>query len=303
VIPGNIRKSPAADDRGFALLLTLMITAIITAVVVEFAYSVYVNTAALYNWEDSQKLSLAARSAMRLGSKIITEYAVQPPQSYPGFFEMSEKIPFDSIDGTITLRIEDENAKFNLQTLRSPLALGEDPYAAFLRLLNAIGLKADVADRISYWMNSDSTHRPVDTAGLSKNNYLDSVDELLLIPGIDSATYEKLRPYITIYGDTKINMNSASVPVIMSLSSSITRDIAERIVRYRESTPFSDSPDVSGIVGVTSQLSNSLAGYIRGRGSCFRVISTAGSGDLKRIMEIVIDATAGYRVVRYWKET
>lgn len=83
-----IRKS-----EGMALVLTLLVVALITAMVVEFAYGVYINTTALYNWETSQKLSLAAKSATRLAGKLISDQVSQFSFTYPGVLEMSQKIP------------------------------------------------------------------------------------------------------------------------------------------------------------------------------------------------------------------
>src|SRR3990172_7749332 len=98
------------DNRGMALVLTLLVVAILTAMVVEFAYGVYISTNALHNWQTAQRLSLAAKSATRLGARLITQNA----SLYPGHMEITQRIPFDEIDGTISLRIEDENSKFNL---------------------------------------------------------------------------------------------------------------------------------------------------------------------------------------------
>src|SRR5512139_1596351 len=53
---GRSHVSRIADQSGMALVLVLMIVALITAMVVEFAYGVYVNTNALNNWQTSQKL-------------------------------------------------------------------------------------------------------------------------------------------------------------------------------------------------------------------------------------------------------
>ena len=113
-------KAGGRDNRGMALVITLLVVAILTAVVVEFAYGVYISTNALHNWQTAQRLSLAAKSATRLGARLITENASLYPYTYPGQMEIVQKIPFDEIDGTILLRIEDENSKFNLNSLVCP---------------------------------------------------------------------------------------------------------------------------------------------------------------------------------------
>ncbi len=289
------------DRSGMALVLTLMIVALITAMVVEFAYGVYVNTNALHNWQTSQELSVAARSATKLAARLIAErgsgyYA-------GGVFEMSQQVPFGDLDATITLRIEDENAKFNLKTLGHTGFYGspdqdKDVHVRFVRLLKALALKPEIGDRIADWIDTDSEPRMGDSENGAKNADLDSIDELLLVPGIDQETYSKLAPYVTIYGDNMININSAPVPVLMSLSGSITPDLAQRIVKYRESAPFTTNTDLLKVAGFEQSVGTSQSGYITVRGTAFHITATAEANGVKRIVESVLEGT----VVRYWKE-
>jgi len=291
------------DRSGMALVITLMIVALITAMVVEFAYGVYVNTNALHNWQTSQELSVTAKSATKLASRLIADSL---RNSYTkGVLEMSQKIPFEGLDGTITLRIEDENAKFNLNQLGGTLSVvfnpDQDPHKMFRRLVASLGFKTEVADRISDWIDSDSEPRSGDSENGAKNAKLDSLDELLLIPGIDIGTYEKLLPYVTIYtdSDNKININGAGVPVLMSLSGSVGRDMAERIVKYRESNPYREIQDIKKVSGVDETIYTSLLGLIKTTGSSsFHVVATAESGGVKRIVESVLSGSS----VLYWKE-
>ena len=299
----TVHGSRFTNNRGMALVLTLLVVAILTALVVEFAYGVYVSTSALHNWETSQKLSVAARSAVKLGSRLISENnALHPSYTYPGLFEISQKIPFEDLDGTISIRIEDENAKFNVNTLGHPY-LGfdkdKDPYKSFVRLLNALNLNTDIADRISYWISSSTDHRPHNGGSATKNANLDSVDELLLIPGIDREGYERLRPYVTIYSDNTININSADSPVLMSLSDSMTREMADTIITYRANAPFEDPSDITRLPGF-GPAGTGLLGPIVVRGTAFHVIATAESGGIRRIIESVLDGSG--KIVNYWKE-
>ena len=301
----NIRLTPAcpvgrshvsriADQSGMALVLVLMIVALITAMVVEFAYGVYVNTNALNNWQTSQKLSVAAKSATRLASKLIgsPQDAFMKDLYTKGVLQMSQKIPFEDLDGAITIRIEDENSKFNLNSLKNP-----DGYAFFIRLLGFLNLDPDIANMVSYWMNASTDHRPKNYGSIQpKNAYMDSVDELLLIPGVDRNSYDRLLPYVTIYGSGNsdlntffINVNTADIPVIRSLADNTSEDLAARIISYRPLTSLQAVPDVPMGFG---------AGHATYSGNAFHVIATAESGGIKRIAESVLEGSK----VKYWKE-
>ncbi|MFC1587159.1 type II secretion system protein GspK [Planctomycetota bacterium] len=52
----------------------------------------------------------------------------------------------------------------------------------------------------------------------------------------EEETFEGLFPYISAYGNGGININTATVPVLMSISESLTQEIAEAIVAYRETS-------------------------------------------------------------------
>ncbi len=297
------------NRNGMALVLVLLIAALITAMVVEFAYGVYVNTSALHNWQASQQLSIVAKSATRLASKLITESgsAGNPQDSFlrdlytKGAFQMSQKIPFGDLDGIITLRIEDENAKFNLNSLKNP-----DGYAFFVRLLNNLHLDEDIANMVSYWINASTDHRPRNSGSIKpKNAYLDSVDELLLIPGIDRGSYDKLLPYVTIYGSGNsdsntffINVNTADVPVIMSLSdkNKISPEMANRGIVKRELIPFSSYSEFTNTLGLST--GDVPGAHIIFTGNAFHVVATAESGGIKRVVESVLQGN----IVKYWKE-
>jgi general secretion pathway protein K len=282
-----------------ALVLVLMIVTLITAMVVEFAYGVYVNTNALHNWQTSQKLSLTAKSATRLASRLISTNMIEQYKTRAAF-EMSQQIPFGDLDGTITLRIEDENAKFNLNSLRYDNRKdNEAAYAFFGRLLDVLDLEPDIANMVSYWINASSDHRPQNSGSIQpKDTYLDSVDELLAIPGIDKKSYDRLLPYVTIFGCgmvpncININVNTADVPIIMSLAeTTISKETAEMVISSR---PLKGPGQLSefGIKPISPEVLISLSS------SAYHVVATAESGGIKRIIESVLQGNT----VKYWKE-
>jgi hypothetical protein len=79
-----------------------------------------------------------------------------------------------------------------------------------------------------------------------------SVYELLTVPGMDGATLEKLRPYVTVYGEGKINLNSAGYTVLRCLGMSVgggaeaADSLARKIVAFQGENFFAkpDSPDI-----------------------------------------------------------
>jgi type II secretory pathway component PulK len=61
---------------------------------------------------------------------------------------------------------------------------------------------------------------------------LDAVEELRSLAQVTAGTYERIAPHVTVYGDGRVNVNSASVPVLMTLPE-MTQDGARAIVARR----------------------------------------------------------------------
>src|SRR4030042_3362130 len=208
----------SSNQKGIALVVTLLALVLITALVVEFSYGVYISTNNLYNWRDSQRLSIMAKSGVNVSSKFVSDMLIKyDTYSYPGYIELPVENPFEDFNGTVLVRIEDENSKFNINSLvpdnQSVNESDENsPYNSFKRLLNILSLDEKIADRIVDWIDKNSEARLSDSEVGAKNSALVSVDELLLINGINRKDYDKLLPYITVFGDRTfplINVNGA----------------------------------------------------------------------------------------------
>ena len=296
-VPGPIHNA-----QGVALILTLMVLSILTAMIVEFSYGIYINTSALYNWQTAQRLSLVASSGLKLASKMISEYATEYPYTYPGVVDETYQSPLEDSGEAISIRVEDENSKLNLNyVVFANGKLNEPAFLVLVRLLQILDLDPKMADRIVDWIDPDLEPRLPDSEKGSKNAKLDSVNEILLIPAIERSAYERLAPFITIYGSGQININGAQIPLLMSFSDAIDAGMAERIVGYRDNTPFEKPEDILKVAGFET-IGQSLMGRITVKGTAFRVTSTAAAGDTKRIIETILDMPGGNPFVKYWVE-
>ncbi|MEW6162296.1 MAG: type II secretion system minor pseudopilin GspK [Nitrospirota bacterium] len=291
-----------------ALILVLMVLVIITAMIIEFSYGVYTGTGALYNWQSSQRLSLMAKSGIQVSLESISDMNASYPYTYPGVIEMPVVITHshtpmqEDSDGTIHVRIEDENSKFNINSIVYPNGtLNENAFNSFKRLLSYLAVDSEVANRVADWIDKDSEPRLIYSEDNAKNATLDSLDELLLINGIDRHTYDKISPYLTVYGNGLININSAEIPVLVCLSDTITEELAERIIRYRDIIPFEDTSKIVKVAGLETA-GQSLIGRITVKGTSFRIISTVTGGGVKRIVDSVLEISGGTPTVKYWKE-
>jgi len=296
-----------SSQRGVALVLVLMIMAIITAMVVEFVDEVYTANAALYNWRDVRRLSPVARSGVSLQARLIKDNQERYEYTYPGVIEIPIAKPTENFTGSILVRAEDENAKFNMNALISPNGtLNGKAYETFKRLLVQLAIDERMADRVADWIDPDREPRIETSEEDAKNAYLDSVDELSLLA--DTASYSKLLPYVTVYGlgginGNIVNINTASVFVLMALDDAMTQELAERIVVFRTLEPFHKISDIVKVAGFEGSLGQSLMGRISVKAAHFRITSTAEENRIKRIIECVIEKSGKSFVVKYWRET
>jgi general secretion pathway protein K len=302
-------KTAVNSEDGIVLILTLMILALITAVVVEFAYGVYTTTSELYNWRDSQRLSFVAKSGTFLAVNMISN----PLAGNDLYKYLGRQIPLENVSegfsGRLIVEAEDENSKFNLNSLVAPNGqLDSDVYDRFKKLLDILEINESVADKIAYWIDPRSEPGMANSENSTKNTnngFMDSTDELRLIKGIDRKTYERLLPYVTVYGyqdnpslnirDKRVNMNTASVPVIMSLAD-ISKESAQSLVNQRELKPF-------GSVGEAANIRINLSPefFTAERPVNYRITSIGEENKIKRVIESVIKISGGNTIL-YWQE-
>lgn len=148
-----------------------------------------------------------------------------PPQEVPG--------------GTMTASMRDLNGCLNLNNLLLP---NQVVWRARLgKLLIALELDPSLAGAIVDWLDGDAN---VDSEGGAEDNaYLAQavpfrsgnrafahISELRLVRGIDGDVYARLSPEVcALPPGTSINLNTASIAVLMSLDPNMTAALAERI--------------------------------------------------------------------------
>jgi general secretion pathway protein K len=288
-------RSILRSERGMALILTIMILAVITAMVIEFAYGVFTATSALYNWRDGQRLSAVALSGVRLAVKTVSDIPEGELYRFTGSIEIPVEGVFEGFTGTLIVTVTDENGKFNLNAL-SRASRDRKPYEALQALLRSAGVDVAVADRIADWVDSDSEPRLHDSEEGAKNGPLDSLDELLFIKGIDREIYGRLLPHVTIYGmdpegtSLMININSASIPVIMSVTT-IDRSEAEKV---RDLRPFKDVSAARAISPLGTDIAVTPTNL--------RITAVAEENRIRRIIECVLRRAGAQSTVLSWRE-
>ncbi|MCQ9205510.1 MAG: general secretion pathway protein GspK [Omnitrophica bacterium] len=95
----------------------------------------------------------------------------------------------------------------------------------------------------------------------AKDAKFEVLDELLLVRGMSKEIFEKLRGYITIYGDGKVNINTASPEVLFALG--LNEEVVNKILSFRYGLDGIEATDDDNIfydsMRIVSKLSQSFS--------------------------------------------
>ncbi|HOP39809.1 MAG TPA: type II secretion system minor pseudopilin GspK [Geobacteraceae bacterium] len=304
-------------EKGFALVITLIITALVVAVTTEFIHDVFVETSLQHNYADAQQASLIASAGVNGAVKVLKIALTR--QEYTSLEDdwASSQVLEDE-RGSLRISITEESGKLNLNSIVFPNGtLNEAYYGIAVRLFEKLGYSSDSIDVIADWIDTDDSpraggaesgyYKSLSTPYQSKNARLETYDELKLVSGFDDAALRSLYPYVTVYAESaaelysKINVNTAPPELLAVLDERMTDDLAERIVEYRKITPLKSSSEITQISGMES-IGITLQGKITVKGTIFRIQSRAQVRETVRIVEAVVRVIGTSSTVLYWRE-
>src|SRR5690606_12860014 len=166
--------------------------------------------------------------------------------------------------GQLGGQLEDMQGRFNLNSLiQNDGTPNQSAANQFRRLLNALGIDAPLEKSVADWLDADQ--RANFPGGAEDGDYLRltpayrtgtgmmaSVSELRLIAGVTPEIYAALAPYVAAlpYRDTLINVNTAPLPVLQSLTDGLDPARLEELIASRQEKPFATSQEFYGIAGI-----------------------------------------------------
>jgi general secretion pathway protein K len=298
------------NERGFALVITLLITALLVALSVEFVDEVFVDTSARQNFVDGQQASIMAGSGVDLAIKGLQ---LSAGSSFNSLSDSWAK-PFQKEDekGSLLVTIEDESGKVNLNIGWGDNGKPIPPYSDIAaRLFKNARLSLDLLDAFADWRDTNddphpagaetSYYRTLKPPYAAKNAGLETVEELRLVKGFDAATFRRLSPFVTVYPDcSQININTAPKEVIAALADDMTDALAKSVTDYRKTTPFQSVNDLINVPGMAGKVVQSLQVFTAVKGTVYRIRSSATVKETTRTVEALV-RTSSWQIL-YWRE-
>jgi type II secretory pathway component PulK len=253
------------NNRGVALLIVLLVTALLIALIFEFAYATRVSLRAAVNFRDSQRAYFLARAAVNVFAKY-QDLQDNIPQGEWGV------VPIVS-EGDTELRIrwEDEMGKINItdvstnQVTRSRLDI--------LFGLPGINVDVTVVDRM--------IERVREKGAFALITELHEV--------MSDEEFEKVKDYLTVYASSKINIYTASEVVLKSAGVSDSAIVS--ITEDRKNKSYKSTGDYP--------LPSTGDFMADGSGTTSKVYSYATVGGYTRQIEAVVNR--GSTTPRYWR--
>lgn len=245
------------NNRGVALITAILITALAGSVAAGLAWDSALDmrrTTVLLYRDQALQVALGAESWLQA---ILRQDLEDSQTDHLGEIWASE-LPGLPIDGgEVFGKVEDLQGRFNINNLvGQDGAIDQESLEQFRRLLLALGLDPRIAGIAADWIDADQEAEFPDGAedpiytGLippyrTANQTLTSVSELAALEGIDKASLDILLPHVTALppsrsGRTLINVNTATGPVLQSLSEDISAADVERLLAERAETGFTD---------------------------------------------------------------
>lgn len=281
------RRQPRRNDEGVALLLALLFIVLLTAIVVEFAYEMQVDASLIERSTTNTEAYLAARSSIALSMSVLAADVFigeqEVGESGTAFYDSLDE-PWASStplvefnDAVVSIDITDEYGKLNLNALIYEDEGGEE--RVFQPLVDAMTVIFEnrapdqlPIDAILDWLDADDQPRPfgfendyyqsLETPYECKNGPMDSLEELLLIPGVTPELFfgefeseielAPLGTLLTVHGhpEGKVNVNTAPYEVLEAVFAADPRQadpvgMADRVIqRLEEVGPYVNLADL-----------------------------------------------------------
>lgn len=254
-LTGPLRLHRGRREQGFALVAALWILVLVGAVSVGFFTAAQSERRAVANSAESARARWAARAGFARATAALDR------QLGGASTVRSLRDAGDSIVHALPLEVNDVPVEAALLDSRARLHLNRAGRADLVRLSTALGVGRQRSERLAAalldWRDPDARRRASgaearDYAALGlpvrpRDGPLPSVKELQEVRGIDRDLYRRLRPYVTVVGDGRVNLNSAPAPVLAVLPGLGLR-AARTLVRARSEGSFESAYQVARVL-------------------------------------------------------
>ncbi|MDR3389161.1 MAG: type II secretion system minor pseudopilin GspK [Rudaea sp.] len=230
-----------AAQRGVALLVALLVVALAVVLIAGLLDRGELTAARTRNQLRTIQAEAYAQGLEDYAARVLMQDDANGGQSDTSNDIWAVPLPPTPVPGgEITATMSDLSGRFNLNNLYPLFDTSKIWFGKFQLLLIALKLDPNLAQVVVDWMSidtggggsSDGFYLALPQPYRSAKNIFFHVSELRLLQGVSGDVYAQLAPYVSaLPPGTLINVNTASVPVLMTLStlSPITQQTAQAL--------------------------------------------------------------------------
>jgi len=251
------KRGSLGKTGGSILIYVLWLSALLGLFTLSIGYTVRQKIKMIERIEARRSLRLAAESGVQRGLWAIHRPPVseQKADAFNSGWANDDKIfkevlfqqtstsvvKFDGVqpEAGAVYGLTDEESKINVNRLKDPEVLRR----LVLYTAGATEEEAGViADSILDWIDSDDHvnasgaenlyYRGLKRPLVPKNAPLDTLEELLYVRGVTPGLYERFSRHLTLFGDGKVNLNTASEPILLAMG--FDQVTVDTLVAYRQ---------------------------------------------------------------------
>jgi general secretion pathway protein K len=274
--------------RGFVLIVVLCMVVMLSVLLLAFNRESRANLYAVDDFRKSAQALNCARAGVSIAIAAVKDSAdPHLDKSSKNLFSGEKAVALDQ--GQCLIRVSGESGKLNVNLLSDKNGtLNRATIDHLLKLIDNLNKDGSDDSRIDYgivpsiidWIDSDDevTSLPFvkhknrgaesgyyDRSGFSykcRNAPVETIEELLLVKGISPEIFDRLRDHLTVYGDGKINLNSASKLMLASLSENMDAALAQVIIERRRLKPFENVAELRDLPGMTDGVFYAIRGTL-----------------------------------------
>lgn len=322
-------KQLIKNERGFALILTILVISLIVALTLQFNRTMRSDLYSAANLKDGVRLTSIARSGFVFSLAVLLKDALENDfdtlsEAWADSASLSSALTslFDA--GNLDVRIIDHSGRININQLIDQNGnFNPEQENILTRFLNSeqFGLDpedvSNIIDAIKDWLDpddevtrfgaEDSYYAAKERPYSCKNSKLDFLEELLFVRGITRELFygtkdnPGISAYLTTHGDGKMNINTAHPVVLRNLSDQIDQEMVENMVEYRadEKNDLKDVKWYNKVPGMSDIAIDS--GLVTTASTNFEIIAEGIKDSLRKIITAMVERKDGKFRILSWK--
>jgi len=278
----NTRSTVGRDERGMALLITIMTLSLLTAVTIQYHKATWHKFIVSDNFKRGIQLKSITESGINIAmaslandldendsDSLVDPWSKLDQENFDPLFPAGE-LHLKAIDLSGKLQINSIVEKKNTDSTEKKSGISDDLRTILENLLVSGNYPIEdeteakeIVDALVDWIDEDdkesdhgaetSYYQSLDKPYSAKNGPIQNIDELLFVRGITPKLFfgtedtPGLKDVLTVYGDDgKININTIEPVLLKSMNLLITDTLAEQFDEYRLDEGNSDSFNDSG---------------------------------------------------------